>query len=90
MAHVARNHIAVGGGRTADGAEVMFDWRGYGRAYPIGRRQIVISATHLSSDERYRWLNDVVCVGAGEVRSDPDADGADLVIEIAELIWEPV
>jgi hypothetical protein len=39
---------------TDDGAEVLFDYRGYGRAYPIGRRQIVVSATHLSEDERYR------------------------------------
>jgi hypothetical protein len=41
---------------TADGALVMFDWRGYGRTYPVGRRQIVGSATHLAEDERYRWL----------------------------------
>jgi hypothetical protein len=31
---------------TDDGAEVLFDYRGYGRAYPIGRRQIVVCATH--------------------------------------------
>jgi hypothetical protein len=73
---------------TADGAEVMFDWRGYGRAYPAGRRQIVVSGTHLSEDERYQWLNDSLCVGTGEVRSRPDGEGADLVIEFAELIWE--
>ena len=40
---------------TADGAEIFFDWRGYGRAYPSGRRQIVVSGTHLSQDSRYRW-----------------------------------
>jgi hypothetical protein len=54
---------------TDDGAEVLFDYRGYGRAYPVGRRQIVVSATHLSEDERYRWLNDSLSVGVGEVRS---------------------
>jgi hypothetical protein len=32
---------------TDDGAEVLFDYRGYGRAYPVSRRQIVASATHL-------------------------------------------
>jgi hypothetical protein len=26
---------------TDDGAEVLFDYQGYGRAYPVGRRQIV-------------------------------------------------
>ena len=36
---------------TDDGAEILFDYRGYGRAYPIGRRQIVVSAPHLSSED---------------------------------------
>jgi hypothetical protein len=44
---------------------------------------------HLSQDSRYRWLNDVVCVGTGEVRTRPDRDSPDLVIDVAELIWEP-
>jgi hypothetical protein len=76
---------------TDDGAAVMFDWQGYGRAYPPGRRQIVVSATHLSEDDRYRWLNDGIAVGTGEVRSRPEGpEGSPgLVIEFAELIWEP-
>jgi hypothetical protein len=72
---------------TDDGAEVLFDYRGYGRAYPLGRRQIVASATHLSEDERYRWLNDSLSVGVGEVRSQPDGT-TELVMEWAELVWE--
>lgn len=36
---------------TADGAEIFFDWRGYGRAYPAGRRQIVVSGTHLAQGQ---------------------------------------
>jgi hypothetical protein len=74
---------------TDDGAEVLFDYRGYGRAYPLGRRQIVASATHLSEDERYRWLNDSLSVGVGEVRSQPD-ETTELVMEWAELVWEPL
>jgi hypothetical protein len=54
---------------TDDGAEIIFDYRGYGRAYPPGKRQVVMSATHLSEHECYRWLNDSLSVGAGEVRS---------------------
>ena len=73
---------------TDDGAAVLFDLRGYGRAYPEGRRQIVGAATHLSEDGRYRWLNDVVCVAVGEVRS--LEGGTELVIDVAELIWEPI
>ena len=48
-----------------------------------GARQIVVSGTHVSDDDRYQWLNDVVCVGTGEVRP------TELVIEMAEVIWEP-
>jgi Protein of unknown function (DUF3237) len=74
---------------TDDGAVIFFDYRGYGRAYPEGRRQIVASARHLSQDERYRWLNDVVCVATGEVRARPDAVSPDLFLDVAELVWEP-
>ena len=52
----------------------MFEWHGYGRAYPPGRRQIVGAVFHLSDHERYRRLNDVVCVCVGEVRR-PDGSG---------------
>ena len=74
---------------TDDGAELLFDYRGYGRAYPVGRRQIVATGTHLSEDERYRWLNDSLSVGVGEVRSQPD-ETTELVVEWAELVWEPL
>ncbi|MBI3976055.1 MAG: DUF3237 family protein [Armatimonadetes bacterium] len=80
---------------TDDGAVILCDMRGYGRAYPEGRRQIVISATHVSDDSRYRWLNEVVCVGTGEVRSRApahpgDENPVDLVVDVAELTWEPI
>jgi hypothetical protein len=74
---------------TDDGAEVLFDYRGYGRAYPVGKRQIVVSAAHLSEDERYRWLNESLSIGVGEVRSQEDGP-TELVIEWAEVVWEPV
>jgi len=79
---------------TDDGAVIMFDHQGYGRAYPVGRRQIVGAAWHISSDERYTWLNDTICVFAGEVRW-PDKprdqvtqEEVELVIDVCELIWE--
>ncbi len=72
-----------------DGAEVLFDYRGCGRVYPVGRRQIVTSANHLSEYERYRWLNDSLSVGVGEVRSQEDGP-TELVIEWAEMVWEPI
>jgi hypothetical protein len=72
---------------TNDGATILFDWRGYGRAYPAGRRQIVCSATHTSDHESYKWLNDVVCAAVGEVRA--GSDTVELVLEVAELVWQP-
>ena len=50
---------------TDDGATVIFDWRGFARPYPPGNRQIVVAASHVSGDERYAWLYDVVCVVTG-------------------------
>jgi hypothetical protein len=46
----------------------------------------------LASLEPYRRLNDVVCVCTGEVCTpgDPGQAGPDLVIDVAELIWEPI
>jgi hypothetical protein len=43
---------------TGDGAVVMFDYQGYGRAYPPGKRQIVCAAWHTTDHEKYKWLND--------------------------------
>jgi hypothetical protein len=73
---------------TADGATVLFTWHGYGRAGAGDVRQLVGSITHLTDDERYRWLNTAVGVVAGEVRR-RDGGGFDVVVEVAELIWEP-
>jgi hypothetical protein len=74
---------------TDDGATIMFECHGYGRAYPVGRRQIVGAILHSSDDERYRRLNDVVCVCAGEVRA-AAGEPTELVIDIAELIWQDI
>jgi hypothetical protein len=76
---------------TDDGATVLVEWHGYGRAYPVGRRQVVGAVTHLSDHVSYRRLNDVVCVCVGEVRASADPNqGSDLVLDVAELVWEPL
>lgn len=76
---------------TDDGATVLFECLGYGRAYPQGRRQIVGSVLHVSEHPRYRRLNDVVCVCAGEVRASSDPNRpTELVLDVAELVWEPI
>jgi hypothetical protein len=76
---------------TDDGATIMVEMHGYGRAYPPGRRQIVGSMLHLSDSDTYRRLNDVVCACAGEVRSSDDPEqSSELVIDVAEVVWEPI
>jgi hypothetical protein len=75
---------------THDGATIMFEWHGYGRAYPVGRRQIVGAVFHLSDKEPYTRLNDAVCVCVGEVRKPKPNQPANLVLDVAELVWEPI
>jgi hypothetical protein len=80
---------------TDDGATIYLELRGYGRTYPAGRRQWLVAGTHLSAAEQYAWLNDAVVVGTGEVRRPPSSganpsDSPDLVLDVAELIWEPI
>ena len=76
---------------TDDGATVLFTWHGYARSAPDGGpRQLVGSVIHVSDDARYRWLNDVVCVVAGEVRERPGTAGFDVVIDVLELVWQPL
>lgn len=72
-----------------NGATILVELRGYGRAYPPGRRQVDGSVLHLSDSDRYRRLNDAVCVCVGEVRApvDPQRGGPDLVVDVAELVW---
>jgi Protein of unknown function (DUF3237) len=75
---------------TDDGATILFEWHGYGRTAPDGVRQLLGAMTHLADDERYRWLNDVVCAVNGVVEPRADGSGFDVVIEVSELVWEPL
>jgi hypothetical protein len=65
---------------TDDGAALLFTLRGYFRPATGG---LVGSMTHVTEDERYARLNDVVCALAGEVGP------GEVVLEVAELVWEP-
>jgi hypothetical protein len=79
---------------TDDGATILLDYKGYGRAYPEGRRQVVGAAKHVSDHENYTWLNDSICVISGEVRSPNRPPSGikqgdrELVFDVCELVWE--
>ena len=47
---------------TEDGALIMVDYRGYGRAYPVGRRQVVGTVRHVTDHPAYSRLNDSIAV----------------------------
>ncbi len=70
---------------TDDGAELIFDYHGRGRL-DDDRFGAVGTATHVSGDERYRYLNDVVC--ALEARQDPGEE--ELTVDVYELVWEAI
>ena len=71
---------------TDDGAIIMVETHGYGRAYPEAARQILVTSTHLSDHPTYTWLNDSIAVGEGVVRVTPN--GVDLITEVYEAEWE--
>ena len=68
---------------------MLFAWHGYARPAAGGMRELV-AASPMSDDERYRWLNDVVCTLTGEVRPRSDGSGFDVEYDVAELVWAPL
>jgi len=64
-----------------DGAALLFTLRGY---FSPATGGLVGTMTHVTDDERYARLNDAVCTVAGEVGPD------EVVLEVAELVWEPL
>jgi len=75
---------------TDDGATVLFAWHGYAIPRPGSTLELVGSMTHVTDDQRYRRLNDVVCALTGEVRPRIDGSGYEVVLDVAELVWEPI
>ena len=77
--------------QTDDGATIVFAWHGYGRAVDDGgASQLVGSMTHITDDVRYRWLNATFCAVVGEVRRRPGREGVDAVVDVCEIVWEPI
>jgi hypothetical protein len=74
---------------TDDGASILFAWQGYARTGSSGVRELVGSITHLSDDDRYRWLNDRLAAVVGEVRP-RNGGGSTVAIEVREIVWEPL
>jgi len=81
------------------GPAILFECHGFGRArtpeydrVSPGGRQWVATVSHLTDHPEFRWLNDTVCVGTGQVRPKPvetPTNPTDLVLDVAALVWEP-
>jgi hypothetical protein len=65
---------------TDDGATILFAWQGLA-ALAGGTRRLVGSMTHVTDDDRYRWMNDRVYAVAGEVRPRSGEAGFDVVLD---------
>jgi hypothetical protein len=70
---------------TDEGPSILFNVQGLGRPQD---GHVVGFATHIVGDERYRWLNDTVCAVAGAVERGEKQ--TEIVLDIAELVWEPL
>jgi hypothetical protein len=70
---------------TDGGATILFHLQGRGRPQD---GHVVGFVTHVAGDERFRWLNDTGCALAGEIT--PDDKRTDIVLDVAELVWEPL
>jgi Protein of unknown function (DUF3237) len=66
---------------TGDGAAILFHLTGYG--WPDESR-VVATVKHVTGDERYAWLNRMLCAVSGELRERA------VVLDVAELVWEPL
>jgi hypothetical protein len=75
---------------TDDGVTVLFHWEWLASLTDPGMRKLLGTIQHVSDDERYRRLNDRVCAVEGEVRQRSDGSGFDVVLEVSEMVWEPV
>ena len=73
-----------------DGAVILITWSGFARSGADGVHELVGRLTHVTDDTRYTWLNDRQYAVGGEVRPKAGGDGFDVVIEVAELVWEPL
>ena len=75
---------------TDDGATILVEWSGFAREGSNGIRELLGRMTHLSDDPRYAWLNDRQFAVDGEIRPNEEADGFHVVIDVSELVWEPL
>jgi hypothetical protein len=68
---------------TDDGATILFRWDGVTRRTDSGMRELLGTITHVTDDERYRWLNDRICAVEGEVLPAAGGDGFEVALEVS-------
>jgi hypothetical protein len=75
---------------TDDGASILFHWEGLAAMTPSGMRALLGTVQHVTDDDRYTWLNELVCAVEGEVWPRADGAGFDVILHVSLMVWEPV
>lgn len=71
---------------TDDGATILFAWSGIARPQTEGPRRLVGGITHLTDDQRYRWLNETYGVVVGVVRPRVGDSGFAVELEVSAVV----
>lgn len=71
---------------TADDASVVFELTGRTVFDDPGRGAQNLTGWFESADERYRWLNDVVCVAEGVILMDAGRSEIEVYVAVNELL----
>jgi hypothetical protein len=74
---------------TDDGATIHVVTEAFRHTFLVDRRRMLVSVVHATEDPRYRRLNDVACVGVGEVTMQPSGR-IEITLDVAEAVTPPV
>lgn len=68
---------------TTDGATIAFETQAFRHTYLVDRRRMLVSISHVTDDPRYARLNDLPCVGVGEVTV-RSGGRVEVILDVAE------
>lgn len=70
---------------TEDGATIAIELAAYRHTYLVDRRRMLVAVAHTTEDARYARLNDVACIGVGEVTMKPTGR-IEITLDVAEAV----
>jgi hypothetical protein len=70
---------------TADGATIEVATAAFRHTFLVDRRRMLVSVVHTTDHERYRRLNEITCIGIGEVTVRPTGR-VEITLDVAEPV----